>query len=82
KNYICGKAFDDRASVAVGMWLMNSLINKPTDNEVTLAATVQEAVEKVTFDFDRELIERRGEAGDISIVAMNKNGEWGVASNI
>lgn len=44
KNYICGKAFDDRASVAVGMWLMNSLINKPTDNEVTLAATVQEEV--------------------------------------
>lgn len=42
----------------------------------------QAAVEKVTFDLDRELTERRGEAGDISIVCMNNKGEWGVASNI
>lgn len=42
----------------------------------------QDAVEKVTFDLDRELIERRGQAGDISIVCMNNKGEWGVASNI
>lgn len=42
----------------------------------------QAAVEKVTFDLDRELKERRGEAGDISIVCMNNKGEWGVASNI
>lgn len=44
ENYICGKAFDDRASVAVGMWLMQSLLENPTKNEVTLAATVQEEV--------------------------------------
>lgn len=42
----------------------------------------QKAVEKVTFDLDSELKERRGEAGDISIVCMNNKGEWGVASNI
>lgn len=42
----------------------------------------QKAVEKVTFDLDRELIERRGVAGDISIVCMNNKGEWGCASNI
>ena len=31
---------------------------------------------------DKELKERRGEAGDISVVAMNNKGEWGAATNI
>ena len=26
--------------------------------------------------------ERRGEAGDLSLIAMNPKGEWGVATNI
>ncbi|QIK68950.1 N(4)-(beta-N-acetylglucosaminyl)-L-asparaginase [Erysipelothrix sp. HDW6C] len=42
----------------------------------------QQACERVTFDLDRELIARRGKAGDISIVAINKDGEWGAAANI
>ena len=32
--------------------------------------------------FDRELKERRGKAGDMSLIAMNNKGEWGVATNI
>ena len=32
--------------------------------------------------FDLELKERRGQAGDMSLVAMNNKGEWGVATNI
>ena len=31
---------------------------------------------------DQELTKRRGKAGDISLVAMNNKGEWGVATNI
>lgn len=44
--------------------------------------TPQAAAEKVCFDLDAQLKERRKEAGDISIVALNNKGEWGVASNI
>ena len=32
--------------------------------------------------YDRELKERRGKAGDMSLIAMNNKGEWGVATNI
>ena len=32
--------------------------------------------------FDKELKERRGKAGDMSLIAMNNKGEWGVATNI
>lgn len=42
----------------------------------------QEACEKVVNMFDLELKERRGRAGDMSLVAMNNKGQWGVATNI
>ena len=42
----------------------------------------QEACEKAVAMFDRELKERRGKAGDMSLIAMNNKGEWGVATNI
>ena len=42
----------------------------------------QDACEKAVAKLDRELKERRGEAGDLSLIAMNHKGEWGVATNI
>ena len=42
----------------------------------------QEAAEKAVNSLDKKLIKRRGQAGDISVVCMNKKGEWGVATNI
>lgn len=42
----------------------------------------QAACEKAVFDLDKELKQRRGKAGDLSLIAMNNKGEWGVATNI
>ncbi len=42
----------------------------------------QEACELAVNRLDAELRERRGEAGDLSLIAMNPKGEWGVATNI
>lgn len=42
----------------------------------------QEACEQAVNCLDRELRERRGEAGDLSLIAMNNQGQWGVATNI
>ena len=42
----------------------------------------QEACEKAVTDLDRRLREKRGEAGDLSVVAMNCKGEFGCATNI
>ena len=42
----------------------------------------QVACEKAVFNLQEELIKRRGQAGDLSVVAMNHKGEWGVATNI
>lgn len=42
----------------------------------------QEACERAVHLLDQELRERRGQAGDLSLIAMNTKGEWGVATNI
>lgn len=42
----------------------------------------QDACEKAVNELDIKLKERRGQAGDLSVVAMNYQGEWGVATNI
>lgn len=42
----------------------------------------QEACETAVNKLDAELKERRGAAGDLSLIAMNNKGEWGVATNI
>ncbi|ERI95618.1 putative N(4)-(Beta-N-acetylglucosaminyl)-L-asparaginase [Clostridiales bacterium oral taxon 876 str. F0540] len=42
----------------------------------------QEACETAVNSLDKELKERRGKSGDLSLVAMNNKGEWGVATNI
>lgn len=42
----------------------------------------QQACEKAVNMFDKELRQRRGHVGDMSLIAMNNKGEWGVATNI
>lgn len=42
----------------------------------------QEACDRAVQHFDKKLKERRKKAGDMSLVAMNNKGEWGVATNI
>lgn len=42
----------------------------------------QEACEIAVNQLDKELIERRGKAGDLSLIAMNNKGEFGCATNI
>lgn len=42
----------------------------------------QEACEQAVTRLDAELKQRRGKAGDLSLIAMNTKGEWGVATNI
>ena len=44
--------------------------------------TPQEACDIAVDHFDAELKKRRGKAGDMSLIAMNNKGEWGVATNI
>nr|WP_319217536.1 N(4)-(beta-N-acetylglucosaminyl)-L-asparaginase [uncultured Trichococcus sp.] len=70
------------SATGLGEDLMKGVVSYEVVRLMKEGLTPQQAVEKVTFDLDQELIARRGVAGDISIVAMNAEGEWGVATNI
>lgn len=42
----------------------------------------QEACDQAVYQFADKLTARYGKAGAFSLVAMNKNGDWGVATNV
>ncbi len=42
----------------------------------------QQACEQAVSRLDEQLKRRRQKAGDLSLIAMNNKGEWGVATNI
>ncbi|MGX7031056.1 N(4)-(beta-N-acetylglucosaminyl)-L-asparaginase [Vagococcus zengguangii] len=42
----------------------------------------QDACDKAVYAFDQKLKERYGKAGAMSLVALNNQGEWGVATNV
>ena len=44
--------------------------------------TPQDACDHAVYPFVEKLKRRYGKAGEFSLVALNKNGEWGVATNV
>lgn len=42
----------------------------------------QDAVDRAVYRFNDKLIERKGKAGAFSLVCMNNQGQWGIATNV
>ena len=42
----------------------------------------QKACEKAVFELEEKLKRRHGSCSDLSVIALNRNGEWGCATNI
>lgn len=85
---ICGAGFyvDSKvggaSATGLGEDLMKGCISYEIVRLMKDGAHPQIACEKAVQNLVKELTERRGKAGDISVVAMNNKGEWGVATNI
>lgn len=85
---VCGSGFyvDSKvggaSSTGLGEDVMKGCLSYEIVRLMKEGMTPQKACEKVVFEFDKELKERRGKAGDMSFVALNNQGEWGVATNI
>ncbi len=69
-------------ATGLGEDLMKGCISYEIVRLMKEGLTPQEACEKAVNDLDRKLKEKRGEAGDLSVVAMNNKGEYGCATNI
>ena len=70
------------SATGLGEDLMKGCISYEVVRLMGEGMTPQEACESAVNHLDKELKERRGEAGDISLIAMNPKEEWGVATNI
>lgn len=42
----------------------------------------QKAAQTAVYEFTQRLKEKRGKAGEISVIALNNKGEWGVGTNV
>ncbi len=85
---ICGSGFyvdsqvGGACATGLGEDLMKGCISYEIVRLMKEGLHPQEACEKAVKQLDEELKARRGQAGDLSLVAMNNKGEWGVATNI
>lgn len=85
---ICGSGFyvDSKvggaSATGLGEDLMKGCISYEIVRLMKDGHHPQEACEIAVNRLDTELKERRGKAGDLSLIAMNNKGEWGVATNI
>lgn len=70
------------ASTGVGEEIMKGVLSYEVIRLMKDGLTPQKACEKALFSFINKLEKRKGKAMAMSIIAMNNNGEWGVATNI
>lgn len=74
---------DTGGAVATGLGedLMKGCISYETVRLMKEGKTPQEAAEISVKNLDKKLTDKRGKSGDISVVCMNRYGEWGAFSN-
>lgn len=72
------------AATATGLGedIMKGLVSYEIVRQMEAGLSPQAACELVVNKLDKRLRELNGTAGDISVVALNKQGEFGVATNI
>ncbi len=70
------------SATGLGEDLMKGCISYEIVRLMKEGMSPQGACERAVNQLDQELRKRRGEAGDLSVIAMNQEGEWGAATNI
>jgi isoaspartyl peptidase/L-asparaginase-like protein (Ntn-hydrolase superfamily) len=85
---ICGAGFyvdseiGGAGATGLGEDLMKGAISYQITSLLKQGLSAQEACETAVFELDSKLKKRQGNAGDISVVALDKNGNFGAATNI
>ncbi|MGL5575483.1 MAG: N(4)-(beta-N-acetylglucosaminyl)-L-asparaginase [Sarcina sp.] len=70
------------SATGLGEDLMKGCISYEIVRLMKDGLTPQQATDRAVYDLNESLKRRRGKAGDISVIAMNNKGEFGVSTNI
>lgn len=69
-------------ATGLGEDIMKGVISYEIVKLMKQGKSPQEACEIAVYDLEKQLLERRKKVSDISVVAINNKGEYGVATNI
>lgn len=70
------------AATGLGEDLMKGCLSYEIVRKMGEGMTPQEACDEAVYSFHHKLKARYGKAGAFSLIAMNKEGAWGVATNV
>ncbi|MBP2057098.1 isoaspartyl peptidase/L-asparaginase-like protein (Ntn-hydrolase superfamily) [Lactobacillus colini] len=70
------------AATGLGEDIMKGCLSYEIVKLMERGKTPQQACDEAVYPFIEKLKKRYGKAGEISLVAMNNKGEWGVATNV
>ncbi|RRD39453.1 N(4)-(beta-N-acetylglucosaminyl)-L-asparaginase [Leptotrichia sp. OH3620_COT-345] len=70
------------SATGLGEDIMKGIISYEIVRMMETGADPQTACDRTVYNFERKMMKKRGKIGDISVVAMNNKGEWGVSTNI
>lgn len=69
-------------ATGLGEDLLKGVISYEITRKMEAGLSPQMACEEAVRELEQRLLQRRGVAGDLSVVALNAQGEWGCATNI
>ncbi|MGL6167707.1 MAG: N(4)-(beta-N-acetylglucosaminyl)-L-asparaginase [Fusobacteriaceae bacterium] len=70
------------AATGLGEDIMKGCLSYEVVQRMKKGEHPMEAAQKAIDEFSETLRKRRGKAGEMSIVAMNNKGEWGIGTNV
>ena len=85
---VCGSGFyadnETGAAAATGMGeeIMKGALSYAAVMHMSMGMSAMDAAKKAVGDLDRKLKERNGHADPMSLIALSKDGEWGVGTNV
>ncbi|PIO82168.1 N(4)-(beta-N-acetylglucosaminyl)-L-asparaginase [Loigolactobacillus backii] len=81
-GFYCDNHIAGVTTTGLGEDLMKGMLPFKITQLIADGLTPQAACDKAVYPFIDDLYHRSGHIGAVSVVAMDKNGEWGVATNV
>lgn len=81
-GFYCDSQIGAATATGVGEDLMKGCTSYEIVRRMEGGMTPQDAADSVIFELEDKLMARFGRVGDLSVVCMNKLGEFGVSTNI
>lgn len=81
-GFYCDSQIGAATATGVGEDLMKGCTSYEIVRRMEQGMTPQQAADSVVYELEDKLMSRFGRAGDLSVVCMNRKGEFGAATNI